>query len=113
MAKLSEKQQRFSLNVGLLIVWANAQGYGLTFGDAHRTEEAQARLVESGASQTMKSKHRDRLAVDFSLFLGGRYKTTVKAYAPLGAFWKSLDPDNVWGGDWEGFRDAGHFEYAG
>ena len=37
-----------------------------------RTVEEQEELVAKGASQTMKSKHIDGLAVDLMAYLGGR-----------------------------------------
>ena len=37
-----------------------------------RTEEKQRQLVESGASQTMKSKHLEGLAVDLMAYIGPR-----------------------------------------
>ena len=37
-----------------------------------RTEEKQKQLVESGASQTMKSKHLEGRAVDLMAYIGGR-----------------------------------------
>ena len=37
-----------------------------------RTEEQQKALVESGASQTMKSKHLEGRAVDLMAYVGGR-----------------------------------------
>ena len=37
-----------------------------------RTEEKQKQLVESGASQTMKSKHLEGRAVDLMAYVGGR-----------------------------------------
>lgn len=110
---LSEKQRRFTKMVALMISWAEHQGYELTFGHAWRDEHTQTALVEEGLSQTTNSKHLDRLAVDFNLFVDNEYQSDSAAYEPLGQYWKSLDPDNVWGGDWESLRDGNHFEYAG
>jgi peptidoglycan L-alanyl-D-glutamate endopeptidase CwlK len=78
-----------------------------------RSEAEQAAMVASGASETMHSKHLDGLAADLLLYEDGAYVTSAEPYASLGAYWKTLDPANVWGGDWETLVDAGHFEYAG
>ncbi|TAN59643.1 M15 family peptidase [bacterium] len=108
---LSEKQRKFTLMVAKLIAWAYANGFELTFGEAYRTPEQQEIYVKAGKSKTLKSKHLERLAIDVNLFIAGEYKTDAGSYGPLGEFWKSLDPDNRWGGDWG--WDANHFEYAG
>jgi hypothetical protein len=38
------------------------------------------------------------------------YQKDTEAYSLLGEFWKAIDPDNVWGGDWSSFPDGNHFE---
>jgi len=102
-----------------LIAWAHANGYELTFGEAYRTEEQQKLYVKSGYSKTMESKHLDRLAVDFNLFIGGQYVTDAAAYRPLGERWEKLG--GRWGGRFgvklEEYAvkvgwDANHFEYG-
>ncbi|MBI5599213.1 MAG: M15 family metallopeptidase [Deltaproteobacteria bacterium] len=110
---LSEKQRKFTVMVGELIRCASQMEYGLTFSWAYRDEEAQKRMVATGLSKTMQSKHLERLAVDFNLFIGGVYQTKKEAYEPLGVYWKSLDPQNRWGGDFQSLGDGNHFEYGG
>lgn len=104
---LSDKQQKFTRLVGLLISWCNARGYGLTFGEAYRTPEQAALNAKTGKG-IANSLHRIRLAVDFNLFIDGKYQTDSMAYKPLGDYWKKLDPECRWGGD---FRkpDGNHF----
>lgn len=111
--KLSEKQIRFSQYIAMLIQWGAANGYDLTFGEAYRSKVTQDAHVAAGRSFAPNSRHRSRLAVDFNLFIDGKYQQRSEAYEPLGVFWKALDPANVWGGDWEGLKDGNHFEYAG
>ena len=108
--KLSEKQQVFTRQVAQLILWIEQQGWACTLGECYRTIEQQRRYVEQGKSQTMRSKHLERLAVDLNLFLDGKYQHGVEAYRPLGEYWKQLDSANRWGGDWSTLRDAVHFE---
>ncbi len=105
---LSEKQREFAYMVCQLIQWAYSKGYGLTFGDAYRDEEAQRRMVDKGLSRTMKSKHLERLAIDLNLFIQGKYTSNPDDYNPLGQYWESIG--GVYGGRWK-FRDANHFEY--
>lgn len=114
--KLSEKQQIFTRNVGLLIEYASECGYGLTFGHAWRSLDEQLRLVEQGKSKTMESNHLNRLAVDFNVFYEGELTYDWALIKLLGDYWERLHPKNRWGGDWngndraDGFIDVPHFE---
>ena len=113
---LSEEQRKFAQHVGWLLMYAYSQGLEVTFGHAWRSPEEQKRLVAEGKSQTMKSKHLDRLAVDFNLFKNGKLTWKWEDFKILGDYWEKLDPKNRWGGDWnkndvqDGFVDAPHFE---
>lgn len=109
--KLSEKQRYFTLMVADLIHWANDNGMGLTFGEVYRTKEQQEIYLKTGKSKTVNSKHLERLAVDFNVFIHDEYRTDKASYESLGEYWKSLDSNNKWGGDWG--WDANHFEYGG
>lgn len=95
-------QGNFAQRIALLILHANALGYVVTFGDAYRPPEA--------TWGHPNSNHKRRLAVDFNLFIDGKYQTDSLAYLPLGIYWESL------GGSWGGrFEDGNHFswEYEG
>jgi len=113
---LSARQRIFTENIGKLITWAYQNGYSLTFGHAWRSIEEQRRLVNGGKSQTMNSKHLDRLAVDFNVFKNGTLTWKWNDIKPLGDYWVSLHTKNRWGGDWnkngikDGFIDSPHFE---
>ena len=96
---LSEKQQKFTAMVALLILHAEALGYRLTFGDAYRDPRC--------PYGHPRSLHRKRLAVDFNVFKDGEYLTDTEDYRPLGEYWESL------GGSWGGrFGDGNHFSLA-
>jgi peptidoglycan LD-endopeptidase CwlK len=110
---LSEKRRYWSRMFAELVVWCHASGLDVAIDTTRRTEEEQARLVESGASQTMASKHVDGLAGDLLIYEGTEYITDPDAYARIGLYWTTMDVNNIWGGDWEGFPDYGHFEYDG
>lgn len=102
---LSEKQQKFTVMIGRLIEWADQNGYGLTFGEAYRTPE-QAQLNAKSGKGIANSLHTQRLAVDFNLFVNGKYQTDSAAYKPLGEFWESLG--GAWGGRFSK-PDGNHF----
>ena len=107
---MSDEQWTFLRHVAKLIEHAaTLPGYKLTGGELWRTEEQQRIHLEAGRSKTMKSKHMERLAVDFNLFVGGVLQTRGEAFKPLAEFWRSLDPEhNVSGYDWQ--WDYNHFE---
>lgn len=123
---LREKQSLFLRDVAKLIQFAFSHGIELTGGELLRTQEQQLIYVKTGRSKTMNSRHLLKLAIDFYFFIDGRmlfqdrtkYAEDVMLIKPLGDFWESLSPDNVWGSDWdrddnlleETFRDPYHFE---
>lgn len=104
---LEDQQQRFVPLVAKLIEFAYAQGYALTFGEAFRTPE-QAQWNAAHGKGIVNSLHCDRLAIDFNLFKDGVLLTDAESYRPLGEYWKTLDPDCRWGGDFSK-PDADHF----
>lgn len=103
-------QTNFTQDVGRLIDFAGCNNIGLMFGHAWRSPQEQQRLLRAGKSKTSNSRHLVRLAVDFVVVLDGKVSWEFEDYKLLGEYWKSLSPDNVWGGDWPTLRDAGHFE---
>lgn len=108
--KLSEKQAIFSKNISYLIQYANKIGIDLTFGHAWRSPEEQKRLINEGKSQTMNSRHLQRLAIDFNFFIDGNLTYKKEDVQRLGDYWEGLHPDNRWGGNWTTFVDTPHFE---
>lgn len=69
-----------------------------------RTVEKQKELVEKGASQTMKSKHIDGLAVDLMAYVGGRGCWEINVYDNIAdAMKKAAEEEGVqirWGAAW-------------
>ena len=102
-----QEQAKFVRDVGLLIAEAYRRGYELTFGEAWRTPEQILWNSRRGIG-SIKSLHGSRLAIDFNLFKDGKWLKESADHAPLGNYWKSLDPANRWGGD---FRrvDGNHY----
>lgn len=118
--KLSEKQRGFTLMVAELTLFAYARGLEMTFGEAYRTKEQQEIHRRNNRSRVAHSKHQDRLAVDFNLFVDGRYVRDKEKYRALGEKWEAIG--GRWGGrfgvdtveyDTKVGWDAGHFEYGG
>ncbi|EHP4047375.1 M15 family metallopeptidase [Escherichia coli] len=103
--KLSEKQQLFAVMIADLIHWAQEHGYRLTFGEAYRTPEQAALNAKSGKG-IRNSLHTLRFAVDFNLFINGKYQADTDAYRPLGEYWESIG--GTWGGRFSR-ADGNHF----
>ena len=78
----------------------------IDFGDIEgiRTEEKQKQLVESGASQTMKSKHLEGRAVDLMAYIGGRGSWELNVYDEIADAMKEaaikVDVAVRWGAAW-------------
>ena len=106
----SQKQRKFSLLLSQLITWAYANGYEIVLGEVFRTKEQQKLYVAEGKSETTNSMHLRCLAADINLFKNDKYLMDTPDYKPLGVYWKSLDPECVWGGDWG--WDGGHFQFT-
>ena len=59
--------------------------------------------------------HEKWLAIDLAIIEKGQAlfddsKETVDKYKELGIYWKSLDPNCIWGGDFNFAADVYHFE---
>jgi len=104
---LRSKQSTFVFNISKLIQRAYSLGYELTFGEALRSQ-AQADLNAASGAGISNSLHLQKLAIDLNLFKDGKYLSASADHAELGAYWKTLDPENRWGGD---FRkpDGNHY----
>ena len=79
-----------------------------------RSVEKQKLLFESGASQTMRSRHLDGHAVDLAAWVGGEVRWDGGLYHILNvAMQNAADELGIsikWGGDFKGFFDGPHFE---
>lgn len=96
---LVEQQQVFARNVTKLLNWVYThEGWEVRFGEVARPKIMQYLYVWARRSKTLKSKHIDKKAIDLHLSIFGQRQIKGEAYRPLGEFWESLDPENVWGG---------------
>jgi len=93
--RLGEKQEIFSMNFALLIMFAYNNGYRIRMGDV---------LANNG--HKANSNHYIKLAGDLNLFKDGKYLTQTEDHRQLGEFWESLHPMNRWGGR---FNDGNHY----
>lgn len=84
-----------------------------------RTEDRQLRLLESGATTTMRSRHipaKNKLAhaIDLGAYVAGELRWDWPLYDQLGAAMKlAAVKEGVtieWGGDWKSFKDGPHFQ---
>ena len=127
--KLSDKQQIFTKNIAFLMLFSHFYGIDLTFGEAYRTRSQILlnyfgfKIIRSGVlglklvksrklSKTLRSLHADRLAIDFNFFIDGELTYDHDKIKPLGDYWESLDPNNKWGGNFNGFQDTPHFQMS-
>ncbi len=93
---LREKQSLFVHKIAQLILYANREGYDLSFGDA---------WARSGHREG--SYHYERLAIDLNLFRDGVYLKNTKDHEPLGIFWEQIG--GTWGGRW---NDGNHYSFG-
>ncbi|GLK77278.1 hypothetical protein GCM10008171_25320 [Methylopila jiangsuensis] len=95
-------------------------GVAFTVTEGARTLARQKRLVASGASQTLRSRHIPggglnlAHAVDLAAKVGGAIRWDWPLYERLAAAMKQAAQDEdvplEWGGDWSSFKDGPHFQ---
>lgn len=108
MSDLTDKQRRFPLLLAKLTVWAYEKGYQFTEGESYRTPE-QAALDAQHHTGIAHSLHTLRLAKDYNVFKDGVWLQQTEQLAEIGAYWKTLDQDCRWGGDFTSRPDGNHF----
>ncbi len=112
---LVNEQAAFLLDVTDLIKYATSLGFVVTGGELWRPIEMQEIYVSTGRSKTMNSRHLKRCAIDLNFFqnVGGALQLTYDkaTLQKVGDHWVELNPEkNVWGGNWNSFKDVPHFE---
>lgn len=79
-----------------------------------RTSERQAQYVQSGASQTMRSRHLTGHAIDVVPYVSGVVHQDWPLYDAIAIAMKAaaveLRIPLEWGGDWTTFRDGPHYQ---
>lgn len=94
-SELYFKRIKFTQGVAALLQYINAQGYTVALGP-------------DGLKHMPHSLHYSGLAVDLNIYKNGLYLTKTEDYTFAGEFWKNLDPDFRWGGDFTK-ADGNHF----
>jgi len=108
---LREQRCLFTLYVAKLINKATEMGYHVALGEVVRDARIAALNAKSGAG-IGNSLHITGLAVDMNLYdSAGKYLDDTESHRPLGAWWKSLDPNCRWGGDFKRI-DGNHYSYT-
>ena len=118
MRVTSNMQFEFAQDSILLELWMIRHGYKFTYGHAWRSDEEQERLFQEQLSNVKtRGAHGNRLAKDYNIWVVGTLTNDKTLLAPIGNFWKNLNPKNIWGGDFKvggdgnkGQWDTGHFE---
>jgi len=81
-----------------------------------RTLEKQKKLVASGASKTLRSRHLTGHAVDLAAYVDGEIRWDWPLYHLIARAMKKaateLAVDIEWGGDWKSFKDGPHFQLS-
>ena len=79
-----------------------------------RTLERQHKLVDSGASQTLKSRHLTGHAVDLAAWVDDQVDWSWPLYHKIAAAMKQASAQVgvpiEWGGSWKTFPDGPHFQ---
>lgn len=100
---LGERRRKFSLDLAILIVWANRDGYGIAIDDVKATE-----------GHMKNSKHYEGLAADLNLYIYDddehywKYQTETVAHTAIGEQWERMG--HKWGGRFSK-PDGNHYEY--
>jgi hypothetical protein len=95
MSELSDKRKKFTKLFAQLVTWIVAQGYEVEIG-------------QDGLKHMAGSLHYHGLAEDLLLFKAGQWLQETAAYKFAGDYWKTLDKDCRWGGDFSS-PDGDHF----
>ena len=115
--KLSDHQWKFLQDVARLILFAEERGFKLTAGEIKRFIDQQKKYLAEGKSEILRSRHLVSLAIDFNIFVDGKYIFNksgelivgLEQIEPLARYWESLDLHNISGFYWKK-KDVPHFE---
>lgn len=108
--KLGEKQEEFTHNLAMLILYAESQGFKCRLREVQRTAEQQEIYLKTGKSKTSKSNHLNSCAGDIYFTKNGNLVENKADLQKLGDYWESLSSENSWGGNYKTFLDCPHFE---
>lgn len=104
---LREKQSLFARYLARLILWIEAQGWEITLSEGY-VGDTDAADGDYDGPHVRGGLHYLKLAQDFNLFVSGKLKaTSCPEWYAVGQYWKTLDPQCAWGGDFKS-QDYNH-----
>ena len=86
MSELLAKQKKFAIAIADLIMYADAVGLQVTFGDAYRDPRVHGEIGTKKAYGSANSCHKLRLAVDFNIIKDGKI-APIEDYKKLHDYW--------------------------
>jgi hypothetical protein len=93
-------------------LWLSPVDFGITEG--LRTAARQAQLVQTGASQTQRSRHLTGHAIDLVAYVGADVRWDWPLYEIISKAMKQaaeeLDVPIEWGGDWRTLKDGPNYQ---
>ena len=101
MSDLKEQRIKFTKYLCRLIEFGSAGVYSIALGRDFDEDYENMRHMKG-------SLHYLGLANDLALYIDGVYAKDTESYRWLGDYWKALDPDCRWGGDFKN-PDGNHF----
>lgn len=108
---LREKQSRFAFCLGKLITFVYAKGWELTMSEGY-VGDTDGRDGDHDGPHKKRGSHYNRMGQDLNLFIGGKLIADGghPAWREIGDYWKRLDKDARWGGDFAS-RDSNHISF--
>ncbi len=107
-----DRRRLFTLNIALLIQWAHSRDERLALGRGQTPRTNDYSLHPDGLAEDMhlyiENTRQSSVTEDNPLGLYWSYRRSTKAHYRCGQFWKSLHPDNRWGGDFKK-KDGNHY----
>jgi len=109
MSELGEKQEKFPLLLMSLTHYIYGKGYKIRWGDGFRDPRVHGEMGEKKGYGHRNSCHKIKLAQDINLVApDGIMLWNTEDHKEFGEYWKSLDSDNRWGGDFSN-PDGNHY----
>jgi len=104
--KLGEKQELFMRLLPRLLDKAHELGFSLRGGDLFRDPRVHGAVGVKMGYGHPKSAHKNKLAIDLNLFMGGKFMASTSDHKPLGEWWEAQHELCRWGGR---FNDGNHY----
>lgn len=89
-----------------LIDKAHELGFEIRGGDLFRDPRVHGAVGEKVGYGHKNSNHKNKLAIDLNLFLGGSFISTTEGHRELGEWWEKQHELCRWGGR---FADGNHY----